>query len=201
MTMNPSTHTMSRTLIAALAATSLLAACGSDNKSASTTADPASTEAAITVSDAWARTSATVATAGAVYMTITNAGGGDDALIAASVDPSVAETVELHESVAVGSDDLTAMTPATGMATETTAGAGMATDTTAGTDSAMMQMRPVDRIVAPANGSVALAPGGYHIMLVGLVQPLAVGTTVELSLTFEKSGDQVVIAAVRDSAP
>lgn len=211
-----STRTVTRTVIAALAATSLLAACGSDEDSADTTAKAdttapadtagadttvASAAASITVSDAWARTSPVVATAGAVYLTITNTGGVDDALVAASVAPSIARTVELHETVAVGSDDSTAMTPATGMTTETTAAAGMPSETSPGADNGMMKMQPVDRIVIPADGSVSLAPGGYHIMLVDLVEPLAVGSTIELTLTFEQSGDQVVTAAVRDTAP
>lgn len=172
-----------RTLAIAVAAISLLAACGTSDKSIATTASPAS--GSIGVSSVWARTSPTVAGAGAVYLTITNTGAVDDALIGARVDPSVAATADLHETVAVDAIDSTV---AGGM--NTTAGGG-----------AMMEMRPVDRIVVPAQGSVALAPGGYHIMMKGLVNPLTAGGTISVTLTFETSGDKLVTANVRDTAP
>ncbi len=186
-------------MVATFAAAALLVGCGGDDKSADTPA--ASTSASITVSGPWARTSPAVASAGAVYLVLTNGGGVEDALVAAGVDPSVAKTVELHETAVVGSKDSTAMTATTGMATATSAPGGMQSSTTTGGGAEMMEMRPVARIVVPANGSVALAPGGYHIMLVGLVDPLAVGSTVSVTLTFEKSGNQVVTAPVRDTAP
>ena len=40
----------------------------------------------------------------------------------------------------------------------------------------------------PAKGSVLLAPGGLHVMLMGLPQPLKAGTTLPLTLNFEKAG-------------
>ena len=58
-------------------------------------------------------------------------------------------------------------------------------------------MGPVDRIEVPANGSVALEPGGYHLMLLGLTQLPAVGDTVELRLTFQEGGEVTVQAEVR----
>jgi copper(I)-binding protein len=53
-------------------------------------------ETGIEISDAWGRPSPSVATAGAFFMTITNNGTDDDALINAS-SPACG-TVELHES-------------------------------------------------------------------------------------------------------
>jgi copper(I)-binding protein len=49
----------------------------------------------------------------------------------------------------------------------------------------VMQMRAVPRIVLPANKSVELKPGGYHVMLMGVTTPLNAGGTVPLTLTFE----------------
>ena len=64
-----------------------------------------------------------------------------------------------------------------------------------------MGMSEVESIVLPAGSMVSLAPGGYHIMLMGLKQPLALGDTVAVTLTFE-SGDQLVVdAEVREEAP
>ncbi len=55
-----------------------------------------SEDAGIEISDAWGRPSPSVATAGAFFMTITNNGAEDDALVAAT-SPACG-TVELHES-------------------------------------------------------------------------------------------------------
>ncbi len=49
----------------------------------------------------------------------------------------------------------------------------------------VMKMRPVAAIDLPAGEAVALKPGGYHIMLMGLTAPLNPGSTVPLTLTFE----------------
>jgi hypothetical protein len=48
----------------------------------------------------------------------------------------------------------------------------------------MMQMRKVDAIEVPPNGSVSLQPGGYHIMLLGLKGALKEGDEVVLMLEF-----------------
>jgi copper(I)-binding protein len=56
-------------------------------------------------------------------------------------------------------------------------------------DNGIMRMRPVDGgLAVPAGQTVALSPGGVHIMLVGLKAPLKQGTRVPLTLTFEKAG-------------
>lgn len=55
-------------------------------------------------------------------------------------------------------------------------------------DGDAMRMRPVENIPVPANGQTALEPGGYHIMLIDLRQPLKEGASVPLTLTFEKAG-------------
>ena len=41
-----------------------------------------------------------------------------------------------------------------------------------------------DGIVIPARGKTAFAPGGYHLMLEGLVRPLAMGARTPLTLTY-----------------
>jgi copper(I)-binding protein len=57
----------------------------------------------------------------------------------------------------------------------------------------MRQMRSVD--VAPG-ASVAFSPGGMHIMLVGLKQPLKEGQAIALTLNFEKAGKEDVTVPV-----
>ncbi|WP_341705384.1 DUF1775 domain-containing protein [Ferrovibrio sp.] len=56
-------------------------------------------------------------------------------------------------------------------------------------DGEAMRMRPVDGgIPVPAGGITALQPGGYHVMLIGLKQPLKEGSHFPLTLTFQKAG-------------
>ncbi|MEO6408054.1 MAG: copper chaperone PCu(A)C [Burkholderiaceae bacterium] len=49
----------------------------------------------------------------------------------------------------------------------------------------VMRMRQIDGLVLPAGGAVDLAPGGHHLMLVGLVRPLKEGDTVPFTLVVE----------------
>jgi copper(I)-binding protein len=59
-------------------------------------------------------------------------------------------------------------------------------------ENGVMKMRAVEGgIEVPANGSVTLQPGGYHLMLMGLKAPLAQGQHVPVTLTFEKAGTVV----------
>ena len=56
-------------------------------------------------------------------------------------------------------------------------------------DGNVMRMRQVPGIVVPAGGHVDMAPGnGYHLMLIGIKQPLKVGDKIPARLTFEKAG-------------
>lgn len=56
----------------------------------------------------------------------------------------------------------------------------------------IMKMRRVERIELPAGETVRLEPGGLHIMLIGLKQPLVEGTKVPLVLRFAGAGEQKV---------
>ncbi len=186
-------------MVVLAAAASTLAACGSDSEPAAeetTTSQAPASE--VKIADAWARTSPSVATAGAAYFTITNAGEADDALLSAAVDPAVAASAEVHETVAAQEETTTtAMGGGMGDGMSDDMGGGMSDDMGGG----MMTMREVDQIPVPAGESVALKPGSYHIMLLDLAAPLEVGSTVTITLTFEKAGEVVVQAQVRDAAP
>ena len=53
-------------------------------------------------------------------------------------------------------------------------------------DNGVMKMEPhPEGFEIPAGGTLELKPGGKHVMLLGLVKPLAVGDTIELTLNFE----------------
>ena len=49
----------------------------------------------------------------------------------------------------------------------------------------VMKMFPVDGLDLPAGKTVKLAPGGYHVMLMGLNAPLQAGRSIPVKLTFE----------------
>jgi len=60
------------------------------------------------------------------------------------------------------------------------------------------EMQPVESIAIPAGEEMTFEPGGYHVMLFDLAEPLAVGDTVSLVLTFEEAGEIEVDAEVRE---
>jgi copper(I)-binding protein len=62
----------------------------------------------------------------------------------------------------------------------------------------VMKMRQVANLAVPAKGELKLAPGGLHIMLINLKQPLKEGEKIPLKLTFAKAG--VVEVKVRVEA-
>ena len=61
----------------------------------------------------------------------------------------------------------------------------------------MMQMRPVDKIDLPAGATTSLQPGGFHVMLIGLQQPLVPDQAVPLTLVFDDGSEAKVSAPVR----
>ncbi|MCA9905385.1 MAG: copper chaperone PCu(A)C, partial [Anaerolineae bacterium] len=64
----------------------------------------------------------------------------------------------------------------------------------------VMQMRPVEGgFVIPADGFVELAPGGFHIMLIGLKQELVAGEHIDLTLNFEQAGAVQLTVPIKDA--
>lgn len=54
----------------------------------------------------------------------------------------------------------------------------------------VMQMRPMpDGVVIPAGETVVFAPGGKHLMFMGLEEQLVAGAEAMVTLTFEKAGE------------
>lgn len=56
----------------------------------------------------------------------------------------------------------------------------------------VMQMRQVESIEVPSHGTATLRPGSFHVMLIGLAQPLKEGDRFPLTLTFEQAGEVTV---------
>ena len=68
--------------------------------------------------------------------------------------------------------------------------------------SGVMSMRREDKgVVIPAGGRVAFAPGGYHLMLLGLKQPLTQGQKAPVTLIFDNGRRAMVEMAVQAAPP
>ncbi len=65
----------------------------------------------------------------------------------------------------------------------------------------VMQMRPIEGgIVVPNSSFATLQPGGLHIMLINLTQPLVAGEMLDLTLTFREAGDVSISIPIMDAA-
>jgi len=65
-------------------------------------------------------------------------------------------------------------------------------------ENGVMKMREIaGSLPIPAGGSVALKPGSYHVMLIGLKKPLTAGEKFPLTLTFDKAGNISVTVQVQ----
>jgi len=64
------------------------------------------------------------------------------------------------------------------------------------TDGGTATMRPVEGVELKPGATVALRPGGLHVMLMSLGAPLKQGERLKLVLTFEKAGTVEVEAPI-----
>lgn len=183
---------MKRELTILSAAALVLAACGGDDE-------------AVEIDNAWARTSPMATTLGAAYFDITAA--DDDVLVAASVSSDVAGSAEIHEIVEaemdmddmdhddmddMDDDEMSDMDDMEDGDHEMDMGDG---------DMAMVMQEMADGLPLPADETVSLEPGGYHVMLLDLVEPLETGDEFELTLDFENADDVTVTVTVAETAP
>lgn len=219
-------HRTPRDILAAAAVGGLLlvpVACsddGDDTATSDTSAEASGTSEEATVGDVtiaepWARPTTPGTTTSAIYMTLTSAEG--DVLTGASVPASVAGTTEIHETRMAGGDmddmsddtmagdmDMSADTMAdmSGFAETDDEMDDMSDDTMAESGDGMegmdgeMEMVEVGRIDLPAGETVALEPGGYHIMLLDVEEPLEAGDEIEVTLEFEKAGSTTITVPV-----
>ena len=64
-------------------------------------------------------------------------------------------------------------------------------------DGGVMKMRAMPRLPLPAGKTVSLKPGGYHVMLMDLKQPLREGDKVALTLKLEGKGGKATTLDVQ----
>jgi len=65
----------------------------------------------------------------------------------------------------------------------------------------LMRMKQIDSVEVPANGKVEFKPGGSHVMLFELSEPLVAGEQFPLTLKFEHAGEVTVNVKIQDQAP
>jgi copper(I)-binding protein len=65
------------------------------------------------------------------------------------------------------------------------------------TDNGVMKMRAAPSVVIPAGATVTFTPGGYHVMLTGLTQPLIADQGFPITLTFAHAAPVTVEVKVR----
>jgi copper(I)-binding protein len=68
-------------------------------------------------------------------------------------------------------------------------------------DAGAMSMRPAGSVNLPAGETVSLEPGGYHVMMMNLVDALVEGETFVVTLEFADAGSIEVEVEVRSEAP
>ncbi len=164
---------------------------------------------AIEIDNAWARTSPMATDLGAAYFDITAA--DDDVLVAASVSSDIAASAEVHEVVPAESGDhmddmdesmddesMDDMDMDESMDDESMDDGEM---DMGDSEMAMVMQEMVDGLPLPAGETVSLAPGGYHVMLIGLVEPLETGDEFDVTLDFENADDVTITVTVAETAP
>ncbi|MCP3992744.1 MAG: copper chaperone PCu(A)C [Actinomycetia bacterium] len=160
--------------------------------------DGTTTTGGLESSGAWARTSPMNADAGAIYMTIT----ADEAvsIVSASVPSDVAGRVEFHETVPVSEADGDTMAH-DGEDDEGAMGEDGAMDDEGAMGEMAMTMQAVTTIEIAADGEAVLEPGGMHLMIFDLAEPLEAGQTFDLTLVTADGVELVVPIEVRNEAP
>ena len=111
-----------------------------------------------------------------IYLLVTT--DRPDAVVGASVPADVAESASLHETMSEGGEH------------EKHGGPG-----------ATMTMEPVDRLPVKPGTPLVFEPGGNHVMLEGVVTPLARDDSFALTLEMQSGRQLRTTVHVRDSAP
>ena len=83
----------------------------------------------------------------------------------------------------------------------TAEGAGWAALHESKRDGDVIKMRPLDGLSIPPGATIRLKPGGKHVMLFDVVEPLVPGRKLLLQLEFARMGKVSVEATIQEDAP
>ncbi|MEM9565330.1 MAG: copper chaperone PCu(A)C [Actinomycetota bacterium] len=167
------------------------AACGSDS-------------GGVEATGAWARPSAMMTDAAAVYMVLD--ADEETTIVSAAVSSDIAGRTELHETVAMDEMHEDGEHDHEDGEHEHEDGEHEDGEHEHGDDEAMgdvaMMMQELDGgITIPADGEVVLEPGGLHVMLLDLPAPLEEGETFDVTFTDDAGDEFTVEVEVRSEAP
>lgn len=163
---------------------------------------------AVSFDSPWARTSAAGQTTGAVYFELTVE--EDDRLVGASVPDSVAATAEVHEVIMVEegmetsddmSDEMTHDMDDMDMDESGEMEGSHDMDDMDGMGGQMRMQEIEGGLALTAGETVTFEPGGYHIMLLDIAEPLEAGDEIDLTLDFAEAGEQTLTVEVMETAP
>lgn len=65
----------------------------------------------------------------------------------------------------------------------------------------LMKMQQIDSLQVPAAGTLEFKPGGNHLMLFGLKQPLVAGESFPVTLHFESGAEITTEVSIEEDAP
>lgn len=170
-----------KTLVAAIAAAAALTACAAPPTAAPAAAPAGSS--AITVKDAWARPTVPM---GDTKADATPAAGDSSGM---NMDGPLSAAYMVIENAGAAdrllgvSGDVAAM---------------VQVHQTKEKDGMMMMEEAKDGVELPANGSLELKPGGYHVMLMSVKNELKPGDTFKLTLKFGSRAEIPVDVTVRE---
>lgn len=135
----------------------------------------------LAVTGAWARPTPAGAANGVVYFSI--ASPDDDTIVGVSVPTDVAGDAAVHDSAGEGDDE------------------GGGHEGHRGGSADMAGMTEQGRVELPADTTVTFAPGGLHVMLTDLPEPLAVGDRFDLTLELANAGPFTTEVVVAQNQP
>lgn len=133
----------------------------------------------LAASGAWSRPTPATADEAVAYLTVTT--DEPDAIVGASVPASVADAVELHQT--------------------TGAEGGSAHQHGASSGDGTVTMGQVERFELDPDEPLAFEPGGNHVMLVGLVEPLETGDSFALTLELDSGRTLELAVPVQANPP
>ena len=65
-------------------------------------------------------------------------------------------------------------------------------------DDGAMGMTQISDVEIPARSTVMMVPGGLHVMLIDLAEPLELGDTFDMTLTFDSGAELTTLVEVRE---
>ena len=134
----------------------------------------------------------------AVLALVAGACGGDDDASLEVADAWARPALGPNGAVYLTIDGGDADTALSGVAVSSDVAATAQIHQTVIRDDGLMGMTMIPHVEIPAGSTVMMVPGGVHVMLMELAEPLESGDTVDMTLTFDNGTELTTTAEVRD---